>query len=120
MMRILASALMLGLAACTQEEPPSPAVSPTPVVAAPGLKAPEAPEAPTPDPGKALAARVKAALSDDPTLRAMGIDVTASNGVATLWGTVADSAKRRRAAEVAGSVEGVKSVDNKLAIVQGS
>ncbi|OGA35734.1 MAG: hypothetical protein A3G80_05645 [Betaproteobacteria bacterium RIFCSPLOWO2_12_FULL_62_13b] len=117
MTRVLAAALIFGLAACGKEAPPPPAVKPAPSVAAPEAKAPEAPK---PDPSKALAARVKEALEGDSKLHAAGIDVTASGGVVALWGTVADAEERRRAAQVAGSVEGVKSVDNKLTIVKGS
>src|SRR3990172_2051998 len=117
MTRVLAAALIFGLAAGGEEAPPPPAVNPAPITAAPEVKAPEATK---PDPSKALAARVKEALEGDSKVHAVGIDVTASGGVVALWGTVADAEERRRAAQVASSVEGVKSVDNKLAIVKGS
>lgn len=119
MTQVLAGALALifGLAACGKEAPPPPAVESAPPAAAPRV---EAPETPKPDPSKVLAARVKEALEGDSGLHADGIDVTASGGVVALWGTVADAEERRRAAQVASSVEGVKSVDNKLAIVKGS
>jgi hypothetical protein len=110
-----------GLAACdssvTQKKladaptagPFSPASAATPATAQP--KAPEA------DPNKALAARVRKALEAIPV---DGIDVTASDGAITLWGSTASAAERDRAASMAAKIDGVKSVDNKLIVVKGS
>ena len=53
-------------------------------------------------------------------VEAAGIDVTAKGGAVTLWGTAATDAERRRAAQIAAKVEGVKSVDNRIAVVKGS
>ena len=47
-------------------------------------------------------------------------DVTAADGKVTLWGTAGSAGERSRAAQVAGKVEGVKSVENKIAVVRGS
>jgi len=77
-------------------------------------------EAPKPDPNKALAQRVKRALEGEAKVEAAGIDVTAKDGAVTLWGTAATDAERRRAAQIAAKVEGVKSVDNRIAVVKGS
>lgn len=125
---LVMSAVLLGLAACGDQpaevakpaaKAPPPAVSKTaePKAApAPAVGKP----APAPDPNKALASRVKAALEAERSLHGQAIDVTAQDGVVSLWGTVADAGERRTAEKVAAAVAGVKSVDNKLAIVKGS
>ena len=121
---------VLALAACSDEPAPKPApkpeakapAAPTPPAAAP--TPPPAPvaqaPAPKPDPNKELAERVKRALEGQAKIQAAGIDVTASDGKVTLWGTAATAGERDRAARVAGKVEGVKSVENKIAVVKGS
>ena len=125
MTRILATALVLGLAACGESSPPpKPAAAPTPPPQAPApqAKAPEAkaPEAPKPDPNKELAQRVKRALEGDAKIRAAEIDVTAKDGRVSLWGTTATADERNHAGQVASKVAGVASVDNQLKIVKGS
>jgi hyperosmotically inducible periplasmic protein len=123
MPRIVVAALLLALAACGESSPPPPLkpVAPPPVAASPA-PAPEAkaPEAPKPDPNKELAATVKHALEDEAKIQAAGIDVTANDGAVTLWGTTTTDDERARAARAAAKVPGVKSVDNKLAVVRGS
>ena len=129
MIRILLVAFIaLSLAACSDDAPPpkpkpaaeAPAPAATPPAAtpppAPVAKAPE----PAPDPNKELAARVKRALEGEAKIQAAGIDVTASDGKVTLWGTAATAAERNRAARAAGKVDGVKAVENKIAVVKGS
>ena len=121
----VAAVLMLLLAACG--DAPAPKVEQKPMevksepkaMEAPKAEAPKA-EAPKPDPDKALAQRVKRALESEAKVEATGIDVTASAGAVTLWGTAATDAERRRAAQIAAKVEGVKSVDNRIAVVKGS
>ena len=121
----VAAVLMLLLAACG--DAPAPKVEQKPMevksepkaLEAPKAEAPKA-EAPKPDPNKALAQRVKRALESEAKVEATGIDVTASAGAVTLWGTAATDAERRRAARIAAKVEGVKSVDNRIAVVKGS
>jgi hypothetical protein len=124
------------LAACSESTPPSPAKpmaqpeaapQPQPQPAAPKVEAPAPtpvaapPEPPRPDPNKQLAARVKQALeAPGSRLPSGAIDVTAADGKVSLWGAVASAAERRRAAQLAGKVDGVKSVDNQLKIVKGS
>jgi len=118
----------LALAACSDEPPPKPAAKPAPPaaeapkpVAAPApTPITKVPEAPKPDPNKELAERVKRALEGEAKIQAAGIDVTASSGTVTLWGTAATAAERERAARVAGKIDGVKSVENKIAVVKGS
>ncbi len=126
MRKTLAALMILGLAACG-DEAPKPVAKPIPQApvatpAPPPTPAPEAkaPEAPKPDPNKELAARVKRALEGEAKIQAQAIDVTASDGKITLWGTAATNAERSRAAKTAAGVEGVKSVENKLAVVKGS
>jgi type IV pilus biogenesis protein CpaD/CtpE len=123
MTRILATALILGLAACGDTPPPKPAAQPAPQAPAPIAKAPEAkaPEAPKPDPNKELARRVKQALEGDGKIKADQIDVTATDGGrVSLWGTAPTAAERNRAAQIATKVEGVASVDNQIKVVKGS
>src|SRR6266581_4942025 len=96
----LAALMILGLAACG-DEAPKPAAKPIPEApvakpAPPPAPEAKAPEAPKPDPNKELASKV------------------------TRWGTAATAAERKRAATVASKVEGVTSVENKLAVVKGS
>ena len=48
------------------------------------------------------------------------ITVTADSGVVTLYGTADTADQRAKAGMIAAGVAGVKSVNNKLAIVAGS
>jgi|SRR5712664_3777083 hypothetical protein len=126
MNKFLVCAAVLALAACG-DEAPKPAAKPIPEApvakpAPPPTPAPEAkaPEAPKPDPNKELAAKVKRALEGEAKIQAAGIDVTASDGKVTLWGTAATARERNRAASVASKVEGVSAVDNQIKVVKGS
>ena len=119
----------LALAACGDAPAPKPApqpAAPKPAAEAPPPAAPapapvtKATEAPKPDPNKELAERVKRALEGEAKIQAAGIDVTADDGTVTLWGTAATAAERERAARAAGKIGGVKSVQNKIAVVKGS
>lgn len=132
MKRIVPFAVLALLAACSESTPPpKPAAQAEPPAqsqpAAPKVEAPAPtpvaaqPEPPKPDPNKELAARVKQALEAPASKLPSGaIDVTAADGKVSLWGAVASAGERRRAAQLAGKVEGVKSVDNQLKIVRGS
>lgn len=126
MKKLLAIFAVLALAACGEEAPKPVAVpvTPTPVPqSAPPAPAPapqaEAP-APKADPNKELAQRVKHALQADGKVQAEAIDVTASGGKVTLWGTAASDGDRKRAAGIATQVEGVVGVDNQIKVVKGS
>jgi hypothetical protein len=122
----------LSLAACGDQPAPKPEMKPaaqpaapvaTPAPAAAPAPAPAAPvkeEAAKPDPNKELAGRVKRALEAEAKIQAAGIDVTASGGTVTLWGTASSTDERTRAARAAYRVPGVTMVDNKLAVVKGS
>ena len=125
MTRLLVSALLLALAACS-DDPPPPAKPAAPAAPTPQAETPKpaaeakAPEAPKPDPNKELAQRVKQALEGEAKVQAAAIDVTAAEGRVTLWGTTATAGERTRAGQVASKVDGVKSVDNQLKVVKGS
>jgi hypothetical protein len=100
------------------EPPRQVVIIPTPEPA-PVLR-PAAPAAAKEDPNRALAERVKRALEEESRIQAAAIDVTASAGTVTLWGTAASDDERARATRVAARIQGVKWVDNKLAIASGS
>lgn len=124
---VTAALLAFAISGCGQEAPPKQAVKVVPVPTSPTAEdtAKAEPAKPSVEAARAaadkeLAGRVKAALGAERTLNAHGIDVVASNGAVTLFGTAETRMKRDIAGKVAASVAGVKSVDNKLAIVAGS
>jgi len=123
MKHIVALGLAAALIACSESPKPA-AKAPPPTPSAPVAAAPQAqpqPEPPKPDPNKELATKVKQALEAPAAkLPAAGIDVTATDGKVSLWGTVETDQQRRRAAQIAGKVDGVKGVDNQLKVVKGS
>jgi hypothetical protein len=137
-LRVLAAAGALAclLAACGHE---SPTPKPQPITQEPAAPQPQAQPAPAPaaaeagaaepaaaaqeqkpDPDKALAQKVERALRGSLGSLADGIDVTASGGKVTLWGTVPERAKQRIAVRTATGVKGVKSVLDNMSIVAGS
>jgi putative hemolysin len=123
----LLAASALVLVACSESTPPPPPKpAAQPQAAAPQVEAPKpapvaAPEPPKADPNKELAARVKQTLeAPDSKLPTGAIDVTAEDGKVTLCGALPSERDRRRAAQLAGKVEGVKNVDNQLKVVKGS
>jgi len=64
----------------------------------------------------ALAARVKAALVAEPSVDSLKIDVESKNGVVSLEGTVQQPAERAKIEQIALAVEGVKAVNNNVAV----
>jgi hyperosmotically inducible periplasmic protein len=66
-----------------------------------------------------ITTKINAALAADDKLSALKINVDTANGRVTLNGTAPDATSRDRATTLAAAVEGVMSVDNRLA-VQGS
>jgi len=127
MKQLFAVLAIAALAACGDQTPPPAAKKaesappPAPVATAPAAPKPEPKvEEPKPDPNEELADRVKRVLQDDAKIQAAGIDVTAQNGTVTLWGTAATQSERNRAGAAAAKVQGVNSVENKLAVVKGS
>jgi len=63
-----------------------------------------------------ITTKVKTAVLAEPGLKTLQIDVDTKNGVVTLAGTVDTPALKERAQQVAQAVNGVKSVDNNLAV----
>lgn len=131
---VLASLAAFGLAACDQEPgkspmKPSQGFGATPDAgkgatpgSATGVAAgePGRPTEAAPANDGTLAAKVKSAISAEPTLSSMALDVSARDGVVTLHGTAETDAERNRAAQLALNVDGVRSVKNELVIVRGS
>lgn len=112
------------LAACDSSEPPKPTVITEPVK--PVVEAPKpAPEptpaaAPQPSPDERLAERVRMALRDARAVPGQGVDATVDGGVVTLYGTVPSPGDRVRVRDFVAAIDGVRSVVNKLVVVQGS
>jgi outer membrane biosynthesis protein TonB len=125
MRTLIAAAAALAIIACSEPPPPpkpvAQPVTPTPAPVAAAPKPEAKPEPPKADPNQELAAKVKQALeAPESKLPSGAIDVTAANGKVSLWGAVASEAQRLRAAQLAGKVDGVTSVDNQLKVVRGS
>jgi hyperosmotically inducible protein len=68
------------------------------------------------DPDEQIAADVKATLASHPNFGAIKIDVHSDGGKVTLRGQAPDPAARDKAAEIAGAVPNVRSVDNQLTL----
>lgn len=66
----------------------------------------------------AISLKVKAALAADPALSAARIDVNTTQGIVRLDGPAPDSAAKARATVLAGAPQGVRGVDNRLALPQ--
>ena len=80
-----------------------------------------APTGGTPEAGVqdgALGLRVTSTLKKQPGLKAVSVDVDASSGAVTLYGTANTAAHRELAERLALGVDGVKSVTNHLIIVK--
>jgi hypothetical protein len=116
--------LALTLGACGKDAPPPPKKAAEvilPVEPPPQVSVPDKPaESSQATADKELAGKVKSALVAERGLNGHEIDVVAKNGVVTLYGTASTVGRRETAARVAGNVAGVKSVENKLAVVAGS
>jgi osmotically-inducible protein OsmY len=67
---------------------------------------------------KVITAKVKAALVEEPGVKALQIKVETYKGVVQLSGFVDNPKQIRRAGEIAMGVEGVKSVKNDLIVRQ--
>ncbi len=59
---------------------------------------------------------MKTSLLADPDVSGLRIDVDTRDGVVTLTGTVSSSAEKSRALDLAGKVENVKRVEDKLTL----
>ena len=122
----LAIALVLGLAACGEAEPPKPAAapeSPKPMSQAPASAPTPSPApvaAPQPSADELLAERVKQALRDTRKVDGQGVGVRVADGTVTLYGTAPTAEEQRRIEQFVAGVEGVRAVLSKLVIVRGS
>ena len=67
-----------------------------------------------------ITAKVKAVILGDSILRASHIDVTTTNGVVKLSGTVDSEQSLGRAMELAGEQKDVKSVETTVVVVEPS
>lgn len=65
-----------------------------------------------------ITTKVKAALAVDPALSASRIDVQTENGIVRLEGPAPDAAAKARATVLAAAPDGVRGVDNRLALPQ--
>lgn len=120
-----AGAIALAVSGCGDEQKPKLTVTTVPPPAAPQAETKPAPDKPAAETAQAtndqvLAAKVKSALVAAPGLNSHRIDVTVKDGSVTLFGTAESRQQLEAAAKVAAAVAGVKSVDNKLALVAGS
>ena len=112
MKKTVLCAMLVGLAACGSENP---RLAPAASTSAKLVAAPVEPA--KPDADKELAQRVSRALEG---AKLYNVDVVATGGVVTLWGSAPSAKERGFAAQVAAQVEGVKAVENKLDVVSGS
>jgi hyperosmotically inducible periplasmic protein len=122
---IIACALAFTLSGCGDHgTPATKSTDVTPPQVSPPAAAPAAAPAqaatPKADPDAELAAKVKSAFANDPRLKMLPIDVRASNGAVTLYGTAENTRLRDQAVRTAEGVEGVKSVSANVQIVRGS
>ena len=121
----MAATLAIALAACdnkTSMEPPNANIAGSTALkdtlpSAPDLVAEQASHA---SGDSALAAQVKSAIVSEPGLKSLTVEVNATDGVVTLFGTADTPAKRHQAALVALNVDGVRSVRNSMTVVSGS
>lgn len=67
-----------------------------------------------------ISLKVKTALAADPSLSASRIEVTTTNGIVRLEGPAPDGAAKERATVLAAAPQGVRGVDNRLALPQAS
>ena len=65
----------------------------------------------------AITSKVKAAILAEPGLKTLQINVETNNGMVTLTGMVNSRGNSDKAVAIAGSVEGVKGVSNRLTVV---
>jgi hyperosmotically inducible protein len=103
----IAAGLGLAVAAC---DPASPPTSQSQALAEGGSAAIS---------DTAITAQVQAGLATDRDLQAANINVTTSNGVVTLMGSVSDMSARSAAERSAMSIAGVRSVSNDLTTSSG-
>jgi hypothetical protein len=100
-------------------QPPPAATQPAPIIVSPPAGATSTAPATNPaNDDSAIETRINKALTDDADLSSLGITVTVIGGKAMLNGLVKTSDLKAHAEQVAKTVRGVRSVDNKI-IVEG-
>jgi hypothetical protein len=122
---LAASLAVAGLSACNDPSPPAdsgkPQASATPAAPPPATSSAETPSKGMPQTKLAadmeLSGKVKDALQEPGRGR---VEVAASDGVVTLYGTVEQPADKDRIALTAMEVEGVRSVINNLVVMRES
>jgi len=67
----------------------------------------------------AITGAVKAGILAEPALKVLKIDVVTEDGKVTLSGTADSPASVRKAEQIASNVQGVKAVNNRLAVQKG-
>ena len=63
-----------------------------------------------------ITTKVKSAILDEPTLKSLQINVKTFKGVVQLSGFVDSAQSVKKAGEIAGGIEGVRSVENDLIV----
>jgi len=63
-----------------------------------------------------ITAAVKAGILTEPGLKVLKVDVDTQNGMVTLTGSADSDQDVQKATQIASAVQGVKSVDNRLAV----
>lgn len=119
---VFSGAVAALMAGCGKPDtPPTPTTSaPPPAVAAVQPAPAVAPETATAPDDSTLVSRVREALLADAEVKDQQIEVSAADGVVQLSGFVDSGTQTARAAEVAGAVDGVRSVDNRLELKAGA
>lgn len=129
---VVAAMAALGLAACDAETPKT--IQLTSAGLTPISSQGNGPPPPPPQPSYqpvidaapvqgydgTLASMVESAIKAEPELNNLGIDVSAVDGTIYLRGHARTRDSRRRATQVASSVDGVKRVQNELYVTAGS
>jgi hypothetical protein len=104
----------------SRQEPFKSAVIPTTDPVAAPAKAPPAGPTSKLAVDNELSGKVKRTLSTTPEVNAAGVEVSASDGVVTLFGIVERPHESEKLAGLAANVDGVRSVVNNLVVVRGS
>jgi osmotically-inducible protein OsmY len=114
---VLLAPLVVGAFACRPDDP---------VIPETGAAAPAAPPADANaarpagvQPDSWLTTKVQARFFADAAVRGDDVDVSTTDGVVTLAGTVRSDQARTQAAALAGQVDGVTRVDNQLTVEEG-
>ena len=121
---VLAAVMTAGLSACNRESQPNPQPKTGDLSSGPGPgsngMSSKVDQAENVAGDTAITAKIKVELLKAPNLKSTDISVDTQDGQVTLTGTVPDPRQIEQAAKVAGGVEGVRNVDNKLIVKTAS